>query len=84
MPRKLRNALSADYVQDAVPGRYVDGDGLHLLVRRSGSRSWVFRFMVQGKSRDIGLGPAGPGGIALEEARQRRDQYRASSQKLQS
>ena len=52
------------------PGRYTDGDGLHLHVRSAklrkpagdGSpgliirRAWVFRYMRQGKVRDMGLG----------------------------
>jgi hypothetical protein len=38
------------------PGRYADGGGLGLVVYRDGSRSWYFRFMVRGQSREMGLG----------------------------
>jgi hypothetical protein len=69
MPRKLHNALTALAVKNAGPGRHADGGGLHLLVKDSGSRSWVFRFMLNGKSRDLGLGPAGSGGLSLSQAR---------------
>jgi integrase len=69
MPRKLHNALTAVEVKTAKPGRHADGGGLHLLVKDTGARSWVYRFMLKGKSRDIGLGPAGPGGITLADAR---------------
>lgn len=69
MPRKLHNALTAVQVRTAKPGRHADGGGLQLLVKESGARSWVYRFMLKGKSRDIGLGPAGPGGISLADAR---------------
>ncbi len=69
MPRKLHNALTAMEVKTAKPGRHADGGGLHLLVKETGARSWVYRFMLKGKSRDIGLGPAGPGGISLADAR---------------
>lgn len=69
MPKKLHNALSAQTVKNAKAGRYADGGGLQLLVKESGARSWVYRFMLKGKSRDIGLGPAGPGGISLADAR---------------
>ena len=69
MPRKLHNALTAVTVKSAKPGRYADGGGLQLLVKDTGARSWVYRFMLKGKSRDIGLGPAGPGGISLADAR---------------
>jgi len=69
MPRKLHNALTAVTVKTAKPGRHADGGGLQLLVKDTGARSWVYRFMLKGKSRDIGLGPAGPGGISLADAR---------------
>jgi hypothetical protein len=48
--------LSALAVKNAKPGRYADGNGLYLLVRPSGSRSWVFRGQVGGKRQDLGLG----------------------------
>ncbi|MCW1403265.1 integrase arm-type DNA-binding domain-containing protein [Novosphingobium sp. MW5] len=69
MPRKLSNALTPLAVKNAKPGRHADGGGLHLLVKESGARSWVYRFMLKGRSRDIGLGAAGPGGISLADAR---------------
>ncbi|WP_324075209.1 MAG: integrase arm-type DNA-binding domain-containing protein [Erythrobacter sp.] len=69
MPRKLHNALTVMTVKNAKPGRHADGSGLHLLVKDTGARSWVYRFMLKGKSRDIGLGAAGPGGISLADAR---------------
>jgi integrase len=69
MPRKLSNALTPLAVKNARPGRHADGGGLHLLVKPSGARSWVYRFMLNGKSRDVGLGAAGPGGLSLADAR---------------
>jgi integrase len=69
MPKKLINALTPLAVKNAKPGRHADGLGLHLLVKDTGARSWVYRFMLKGKSRDVGLGAAGPGGISLAEAR---------------
>lgn len=70
MPRKLNNALTSLMVKNAKPGRHADGGGLHLLVKDSGARSWVFRFMLKGKARDIGLGAAsGPGALSLADAR---------------
>ncbi len=69
MPRKLSNALSHKTVLSAKPGRHADGGGLHLLVKETGARSWVYRFMLKGKSRDVGLGAAGQGGISLSAAR---------------
>ncbi len=76
MPKKLSNALTTLAVKNAKPGRHADGGGLHLLVKESGARSWVYRFMLSGKSRDIGLGTAGPDGISLADARDARDALR--------
>lgn len=76
MPRKLSNALTPLAVKNAKPGRHADGGGLHLLVKETGARSWVYRFMLKGKSRDIGLGAAGQGGISLADARTARDALR--------
>lgn len=70
MPRKLTNALTPIAVKNAKPGRHADGAGLHLLVKESGARSWVYRFMLRGKSRDIGLGAAaGTDAVPLAAAR---------------
>ncbi len=76
MPKKLSNVLTPLAVKNAKPGRHADGGGLHLLVKVSGARSWVYRFMLNGKSRDIGLGAAGPDGISLADARDARDALR--------
>ena len=70
MPKKVANALTPLTVKNAKPGRHADGGGLHLLVKDSGARSWVYRFMLRGKSRDLGLGPAaGADGVSLAAAR---------------
>ena len=70
MPRKLNHALTDLTVKNAKAGRHADGGGLNLLVKESGARSWVFRFMLNGKSRDLGLGAAaGPDKISLAKAR---------------
>ena len=39
------------------PGRHGDGDGLYLNVAPSGSKSWVQRIVIDGRRRDMGLGP---------------------------
>ena len=51
------------------PGRYGDGAGLYLVVRPSGSKSWVQRAVVDGRRRDIGLG--GYPVVSLAVARER-------------
>jgi hypothetical protein len=49
--------LSARKVETAKPGRYTDSRGLMLVVKPSGAKSWVLRYQVAGKRRDMGLGP---------------------------
>jgi len=48
--------LTARKVETAGPGRHVDGRGLMLFVKPSGSRSWVLRYQRSGRRRDMGLG----------------------------
>ncbi len=40
----------------AKPGTYEDGEGLRLVVKASGRKSWVFRFQLNGRRREMGLG----------------------------
>ena len=61
--------LSAQKVKTAKPGRHGDGRGLFLYVKPSGARSWVLRYQVQGRRRDLGLG-AYPD-VSLAMARER-------------
>ena len=49
--------LNARKVETAAPGRHGDGRGLFLYVKPTGARSWVLRYQVQGRRRDLGLGP---------------------------
>ncbi|MGK2911309.1 MAG: tyrosine-type recombinase/integrase, partial [Sphingobium sp.] len=48
--------LTTINVKNAKAGRHADGDGLHLLVKPTGARSWLLRVQVSGQRRDIGLG----------------------------
>ena len=49
------------------PGRYGDGGGLWLQVRDAEHRSWLFRYTVSGKARQMGLGALAD--VPLAEAR---------------
>jgi integrase len=57
------------------PGRYQDGEGLILLVKPTGARSWLLRVQVDGKRRDFGLGSAAD--VSLAKARTDADTLRA-------
>lgn len=50
-----------------IPGLYGDGNNLYLQIAPSGAKSWSFRFMLRGRSREMGLGPVAV--ISLAEAR---------------
>jgi integrase len=69
------NSLSKGKV-DALTERgfYCDGGGLYVQVSKSGTKSWVFRFMINGRSRDMGLGSIDT--FTLNEARERAHKYR--------
>jgi integrase len=56
-------------VKRAKEGRHVDGDGLMLVVRASGKKSWPLRYQKSGIRRDMGLGSYPE--VSLKEARQR-------------
>ncbi len=69
MARSL-NRLSAVAVREIIQkGMYHDGGGLYLQVTANGARSWIYRYMLNGRSREMGLGAAHS--IPLAEARQR-------------
>lgn len=64
----MAGKLTAAAVRAAkAPGRYTDGQGLHLFVGADGSRRWVLRVQRNGKRMDIGLGPVAD--VPLAEAR---------------
>ncbi len=67
-------ALSAQKVKSAGPGRHGDGRGLFLYVKLSGARSWVLRYQVQKRRRDLGLGPYPD--VTLAMARERASEAR--------
>lgn len=52
-------------------GYYSDGDGLYLVVSRTGGRSWIYRYRSNGARRDMGLGSFLD--VSLAEARLARD-----------
>ena len=63
------NRLSAMLVSKLKePGYYADGGNLYLQVSPSGSKSWIFRYRIDGKQREMGLGPLG--GLSLAQARE--------------
>lgn len=73
--RHMSDKLTALGVQRiSAPGSYMDGRGLMLVVRPSGSKSWVLRFQHDGRRRDYGLG--GFPDLGLADAREKAAQFR--------
>ena len=57
MKRQMLRLSVREVTTKKLPGYYPDGGGLYLQVSASGSKSWIFRFALQGKERQMGLGP---------------------------
>ena len=57
------------------PGLHGDGGGLYLCVTPPSARSWVFRYMLGGKAREMGLGSYPE--VSLEAARVAASEARA-------
>jgi integrase len=71
--------LSAVKVSKAKePGKYPDGGGLYLQVTGDGAKSWIYRFMLGGRERQMGLGPLSAVGLA--DARTKAAECRALRQ----
>ncbi|MGY4409115.1 integrase [Bradyrhizobium sp. LB7.1] len=57
-----------------MPGDYLDGRGLYLQVRNETSKSWLLKFSLHKRAREMGLGSAFD--FTLAEARDARDALR--------
>jgi integrase len=54
---RVINQLTEARIRDlTASGFHADGSGLYLQIRPSGTRSWIFRFTLNGRTRDMGLG----------------------------
>lgn len=60
--------LNARQVESlSAPSTYEDGEGLRLSIQKSGRKSWVFRFQINGRRREMGLGSYPQ--VSLKDAR---------------
>jgi hypothetical protein len=69
MARSHRRLTNLSVTRTKVAGYYADGDGLYLQVTPTDARSWIFRYMLAGRRREMGLGALREVGLA--EARTR-------------
>lgn len=72
--RQLHRLNALQVSKEVAPGYYADGGGLYLQISTSGSRSWIFRFTIAGRSREMGLGPLSL--VSLATARKEADECR--------
>src|SRR6266513_645021 len=70
MARTIKRLRSVERITK--PGMHPDGGGLYLQITPSGARSWVYRYMIGGKERYMGLGPVGR--VPLKQAREFADE----------
>ena len=57
MARNMERLTALAVSRAKEPGYYPDGGGLLLHITATGAKSWVYRFMLNGKPREMGLGP---------------------------
>lgn len=77
MARPVNKLSVRETQRDLAPGLYGDGGGLYLQVsslkdragKESRTKSWVFRFMLAGKARKMGLGDFDR--VSLKDAREK-------------
>ena len=71
MARALSRLTALSVTKKKEKGLYPDGGGLYLQVSEAGTKSWIFRYRMNGRTtpRDMGLGPLIT--VPLADARQR-------------
>ena len=61
--------LSSTGLKAKAPGYHADGGNLYFRVSGTGTRGWIFRFALNGRTRDAGLGPYPEVGLADARAK---------------
>jgi integrase len=69
MPQKTAGLTARRVQTQTKPGLFGDGGGLYLQVAPTGAKTWIYRYQLAGKRRDMGLGSASA--FSLAEARER-------------
>jgi integrase len=55
--RTLQRLTALVIARAKEPGYLADGEGLYLQITAAGARSWIYRFALAKRRRDMGLGP---------------------------
>jgi integrase len=74
MARAIEKLTALKVERTNQPGMYGDGGGLYLRVANGQAKNWVFRFMLNGRPRWMGMGPLHT--VSLAEARKRAGEHR--------
>ena len=69
MARTVDKLSALRVAKETNPGLYSDGVGLYLRVTKSGAKSWVFRYMLDRHSHEMGLRAIHA--VSLADARQK-------------
>lgn len=67
--RKFHRLTAKAVTNIKTPGYIADGGGLYLQISPAITKSWVFRYTIAGKAREMGVGPLHT--VTLAEARQK-------------
>ena len=71
----MKRLMSAREVTALIePGRYAVGHGAYLQISQWKTRSWIFRYVRNGRARHVGMGSCDY--VTLSEARERAIEYR--------
>ena len=74
MARAIEKLTALKVEKEKRAGMYGDGGGLYLRVTDDGAKNWVFRFMLNGRPRWMGMGALHT--VSLAEARKRAGEHR--------
>ena len=69
MAREVEKLSAIEVTKTRKPGYHSDGEGLYLQVSGTGAKSWIFRYRLTGRAREMGLGTLRT--FSLAEARKR-------------
>ncbi len=69
MPRGIHKLTDTGIRAERAQGRHSDGGGLYLNVTSTGTKSWLFMWVVGGKRREMGLGAYPAIGLAKARAK---------------
>ena len=78
MAKTVRRLTTLQIGRQLSPGMHADGAGLYLQVSESGAKSWIYRYSIHGKGREMGLGSLTA--VSLADARNKAAACRALRQ----